>query len=273
MLVTLYVPFYTSLTHYLTKWLIYSITIIVSLPYIQSEFVSIYFPRYKVTTRMCNAWRTVVVHRFIIYLFLINLFFILLSFPCLRKCCANIWLRYVSQWFSGCWYRPLSARNAGPGQIKTANASIYRKSGRVCCSDTLCRAREHTAFVRVLSLSFSLLSLVSNTTGKEREREQLHHKTEDVLHTNGDIEKEPHCASASNISEYFVTRVSLGLTFADHYIRFFTILIFCYRLLRLHDLAAWLISKSQSLGDNWNAVLVEMHVNNCVLSCKTFLTP
>lgn len=172
MLVTLYVPFYTSLTHYLTKWLIYSITIIVSLPYVQSEFVSIYFPRYKVTTRMCNAWRTVVVHRFIIYLFLINLFFILLSFPCLRKCCANIWLRYVSQWFSGCWYRPLSARNAGPGQIKTANASIYRKSGRVCCSDTLCRAREHTAFVRVLSLSFSLLSLVSNTTGKERERER-----------------------------------------------------------------------------------------------------
>lgn len=171
MLVTLYVPFYTSLTHYLTKWLIYPITIIVSLPYIQSEFVSIYFPRYKVTTRMCNAWRTVVVHGFIIYLFLINLFFILLSFPCLRKCCANIWLRYVSQWFSGCWYRPLSARNAGPGQIKTANASIYRKSGRVCCSDTLCRAREHTAFVRVLSLSPSLSCLWCRTQREKRERE------------------------------------------------------------------------------------------------------
>ena len=123
----------------------------------------------------------------------------------------------------------------------------------VVCVATLCRARERTMFVASflslslslslsfsLFLSFSLLSLVSSTTKKERERERerLHHKTEDVLHTNGDIEKKPHCASASNISVYFVTRVSLGLTFADHYIRFSTILIFCYRLLRLHDLAA-----------------------------------
>ena len=121
------------------------------------------------------------------------------------------------------------------------------------CVATLCRARERTMFVASflsLSLSLSLSPSLSFSPSlsclwcraqrkkRERERERLHHKTEDVLHTNGDIEKKPHCASASNISVYFVTRVSLGLTFADHYIRFSTILIFCYRLLRLHDLAA-----------------------------------
>lgn len=75
----------------------------------------------------------------------------------------------ISQRFSGCRYRPLSARNAGPGQIKTANASIYRRSDRMCCLKCVLVARAR-ASVCGLSLFLSSSSLVSRTTGK-KERE------------------------------------------------------------------------------------------------------
>lgn len=84
-----------------------------------------------------------------------------------RKCYSSISLRYISQRFSGCRYRPLSARNAGPGQIKTANASIYRRSDRMCCLNTCwSRARAHPC---ANSLSLFLIFSVAHNGKKERE--------------------------------------------------------------------------------------------------------
>lgn len=75
----------------------------------------------------------------------------------------------ISQRFSGCRYRPLSARNAGPGQIKTANASIYRRSDRMCCLKCVLVARAR-ASVCGLSLSLFLIFGVAHN-GEKRERE------------------------------------------------------------------------------------------------------
>lgn len=75
----------------------------------------------------------------------------------------------ISQRFSGCRYRPLSARNAGPGQIKTANASIYRRSDRMCCLKCVLVARARTS-VCGLSLSLFLIFGVAHN-GEKRERE------------------------------------------------------------------------------------------------------